>query len=401
MLLSYLLLIVGLFLLLVGAQWLVDSASGIAARYEIPPVFIGVVIVAFATSAPEVAVSLDATFSGEPELALGNVVGSNIVNVLLILGVSAILAPIAIQRRIIRIDIPLLIGVSALAYIFSFNGMLELWEGLVLLILFVGFVGFQIRQARQEAGPEHPDAEDPPQIDRPLPIQIGVFIAGLAALILGAHWMVGSAVEIARFWGMSELVIGLTVIAIGTSLPEVATSVLAALQGQQDLAVGNVVGSNILNILLVLGSASLLSGGFEVSDAAIALDLPFMVAVSIACLPIFFTGHRIARWRERRWGRHRRRRAGLRGLGRRERREWRRCRQRRRRRGGTGRRRRGWYERPARPIGLHAGVERTAHGAAGRRDQVERPAGRRRIELRGEDDAGIGAQVQVPKHVAR
>lgn len=296
MIVTYLLLILGLVLLLAGAQWLVDSASGIAARYEIPPVFIGVVIVAFATSAPEVAVSLDATFSGEPELALGNVVGSNIVNILLVLGVSALLAPIAIRRRIIRIDIPLMVGVAALAYIFSFNRLLELWEGIVLLVLFVGFIGFQIRQAQKEGGPEQPDGEEPPKIDRPLPLQIGVFLAGLGALILGAHWMVGSAVDIARLWGMSELVIGLTIIAIGTSLPEVATSVFAAFQGQQDLAVGNVVGSNILNILLVLGSASLFSGGFEVSDAAIALDLPFMLAVSIACLPIFFTGHRIARW---------------------------------------------------------------------------------------------------------
>ncbi len=296
MIVTYLIFLGGLVLLLVGAQWLVDSSSGIAARYEIPPVFVGIVIVAFATSAPEVAVSVDAALAGEPGLALGNVVGSNIVNILLILGIGAILAPIGITRRVIWLDVPILVGISLLVYLFSLNGGLELWEGILLLVLFAGFVLFQLRQVQKDTAQKHPDAENPPQIDRPLPIQVFVFLAGLGALILGAHWMVSNAVEIARYWGMSELVIGLTVVSIGTSLPEVATSVLAAVKGQQDLSVGNVIGSNIFNLLLVLGLSSVLSGGFVISEAAIALDIPFMVAVSIACLPIFITGHRIARW---------------------------------------------------------------------------------------------------------
>ncbi|MDZ7690587.1 MAG: calcium/sodium antiporter [Balneolaceae bacterium] len=297
MIITYLLCLGGLVLLLAGAQWLVDSASGIAARYEIPPIFIGVVIVALATSAPEVAVSVDAAIAGQPELALGNVVGSNIVNILLILGISALLKPIAIRRSMVRIDVPLLILISLMVYLFSLNRFLDLWEGIVLLIIFFGFVGFQIWQVRKETSSEHPDAESPPSIDRPLPIQIIIFTVGLGALILGAHWMVSSSVDIARYWGMSELVIGLTIISVGTSMPEVATSVVAAMQEQQDLSVGNVVGSNILNLLLVLGLSSVVSGGgFQISEAAIALDLPFMVAVSVACLPIFFTGHRITRW---------------------------------------------------------------------------------------------------------
>lgn len=296
MITTYLLFVVGLIFLLVGAQWLVDSSSGIAARYQISPVFVGVVIVAFATSAPEVAVSLDAALAGEANLALGNVVGSNIVNILLILGVTAIIAPIAIRRRIILLDIPVLIAISALVYLFSLDGMLQFWEGALLLILFAGFVVFQLKQIQKDSAPNQPNAENPPQVDHPLTIQIAIFVVGLGTLILGAHWMVSSAVEIARAWGMSELVIGLTVISIGTSLPEVATSVIAAVKGEQDLSVGNVVGSNIFNLLLVLGLSVVVSNGFAISGAAIALDIPFMVAVSIACLPIFFTGHRITRW---------------------------------------------------------------------------------------------------------
>ncbi|MFH5883165.1 calcium/sodium antiporter [Halalkalibaculum sp. DA3122] len=297
MMLTYFLFIIGLVFLLAGAQWLVDSSTGIAARYEISPLFVGVVIVAFATSAPEVAVSLGAALGGEASLALGNVVGSNIVNVLLILGVTAVIAPIAIRRRIVLLDIPILIVLSLLVYLLSLDGVLQLWEGGLLLTLFAGFLVFQIKQIQRDSMPEPAEAEPPVQREvRPLPIQIGLFVTGLGTLILGARWMVGSAVEIALAWGMSELIIGLTVISVGTSLPEIATSVIAALKGEQDLSVGNVVGSNIFNLLLVLGLSVVLSGGFAVSPAAVALDIPFMVAVSIACLPIFFTGHRIARW---------------------------------------------------------------------------------------------------------
>ncbi|MDR8392192.1 calcium/sodium antiporter [Aliifodinibius sp. S!AR15-10] len=296
MILTYLLFVLGLVFLLAGAQWLVDSSSGIAARYEIPPVFVGVVIVAFATSAPEVAVSLDAALAGEAAVALGNVVGSNIANILVILGISALLAPIAIRRRMVLLDVPIVIALSVLVYLLSLDGLLQLWEGAIMLVLFIGFIIFQVRQIQKESGPEETHSEGPPKVEHPLPVQIGIFVVGLGTLILGAHWMVDSAVEIARSLGMSELVIGLTIIAIGTSLPELATSVMAAFQGKQDLSVGNVLGSNIFNLLFVLGLSSVVSNGFEVSEAAIALDLPFMVAVSIACLPIFFTGHRITRW---------------------------------------------------------------------------------------------------------
>ncbi|MDX1637000.1 MAG: calcium/sodium antiporter [Balneolaceae bacterium] len=296
MITTYLLFTVGLLLLLAGAQWLVDSSSAIAVRLGISPVFVGIVIVAFATSAPEVAVSLDAALSGQAELALGNVVGSNIVNILLILGVSAILAPVGISRRIIWLDVPFLVGISLLVYLFSLDTTLQFWEGFILLALFTGFVIFQVRQVKNGASPKPPVGEEASGTDRSLPVQVLVFVVGLGTLIFGAHLMVTYAVDIARFWGMSELVIGLTVISIGTSLPEVATSVLAAMKGEQDLSVGNVVGSNIFNLLLVLGVTAVVSGGIAVSEAAIALDLPFMVAVSVACLPIFITGHRIARW---------------------------------------------------------------------------------------------------------
>jgi cation:H+ antiporter len=286
----------GLASLLGGAHFLVRSSSELALRFGVPAIFIGVTVVAFATSAPEVAVSLDAVLDGRTDLAIGNVLGSNIANILLILGLSAIVAPVAIKKRIIQLEVPVMILFSAIVFSLALDGRLQPFDGMILLALFAGFMGFQIHQARKErmrAG--NSDKQTTESI--PFVRQLVMLAVGLALLVLGAHWLVESAIVIARYWGLSELVIGLTVIAIGTSLPEVATSVLAARQNEADLSVGNVVGSNIFNLLLVLGLAAVFSpAGLAVSDAALALDFPFVIAVSIACLPIFFTGHTIERW---------------------------------------------------------------------------------------------------------
>lgn len=285
----------GLVCLLGGAQLLVSSSSTLAARFGVPSIFIGITVVAFATSAPEVAVSLDAIMSSKSSLALGNVLGSNIGNILLILGVSSLIAPISIQERIIWLDIPVMILASVVVYLLSLDQTLGAVDGVILLLLFAGFLVFQIVQARKERN--HEEREETIEIPKSTAIQALLFFGGLGLLVLGAHFLVQSATEIARFWGLSELVIGLTIVAIGTSLPEFATSVLAAWRKEADLSVGNVIGSNIFNIFLVLGITALFSsGGIKVSSAALALDYPFVVAVSIACLPIFFTGHKIARW---------------------------------------------------------------------------------------------------------
>lgn len=274
---------------------MVASSSRLALRLGIPAIFMGVTVVAFATSAPELAVSLGAAATDNAGLALGNVLGSNIANILFILGLSALITPIAIQARVIRFDIPILIVASVAGYLLALDQVLQPVDGGILLVLFAAFMGFQIMLVRRESSEkEVPASEANPA--SPL-VQLLLLVGGLGLLVLGAHWLVESAIAIARYWGLSELVIGLTIVALGTSLPEVATSVWAAWKNEGDLSVGNVIGSNIFNLLMVLGATALFSGdGIEVSSAALALDFPLLVAISIACLPILFTGHRISRW---------------------------------------------------------------------------------------------------------
>ncbi|MDX1618585.1 MAG: calcium/sodium antiporter [Balneolaceae bacterium] len=286
----------GLIFLLTGAHLLVDSATGMAARFGIPSLIIGLTIVAFATSAPEIAVSLDAALNGRAGLAIGNVVGSNIANILLIIGLSSIFSPIKLHERVAKQDLPIMVGISLAVYLLALDYRLGFLDGIVMLLLFCGFIIFQINQSRkQKASVEF---KPPSGISKRHPLmQLLYLLAGLGLLVTGAQWLVDSSIAIARVWGFSELVIGLTIIAIGTSLPELATSMMAAWKKEPDISAGNVIGSNIFNLLLILGLVAVFSGdGLSVSRAALALDLPFMIAVSIACLPVFFTGLEITRW---------------------------------------------------------------------------------------------------------
>ena len=286
----------GLLCLLAGAQLLVTSASQLAIRYGVPSIFIGVTVVAFATSAPEVAVSVGAIIGGQSSgLALGNVIGSNIANILLILGLSAAVAPVEIKSRIVWLDIPVLIFSSLIVYLLALDNALQPIDGAILLVLFAAFMVFQIQQAKKDRSSS---AEYEQESSRSALVQSGLLVGGLGLLVLGAYWLVESAITFARFWGLSELIIGLTIVAVGTSLPELATSVIAAWNKESDISVANVIGSNIFNVFLVLGITTIFAtGGISVSTPALALDLlPFMVAVGFACLPIFFTGHKISRW---------------------------------------------------------------------------------------------------------
>jgi cation:H+ antiporter len=296
-------LIAGLVLLVVGAELLVRGASKLAAALGIAPLVIGLTIVAYGTSSPEMAVSVQSSLSGQADIALGNVVGSNIFNVLFILGVSAIAAPLIVAQQLIRLDVPFMIGVSGLLYLFSLDGRINQSDGIILFIGAVTYTIFLIFQGRQEQNPDVQDeyAKFGEQNDSPSWqkwfINIGLIVAGLVILVLGSRWLVESSIAIARAVGLSELVIGLTIVAAGTSLPELATSFIASLKGERDIAVGNVVGSNIFNILAVLGlSAAVSPAGINVSTAAMRFDIPVMIAVAVACLPIFFTGNLIARW---------------------------------------------------------------------------------------------------------
>jgi cation:H+ antiporter len=294
--------IAGLAVLVLGAEWLVRGASRLAARVGISPLVIGLTVVAFGTSSPEMAVSVQSSLAGQADIAVGNVVGSNIFNVLFILGISAIITPLIVQQQLIRLDVPIMIGVSLVTYFMSVDGLIGWLEGLLLFVGIIAYTIFLIVQSRRESKAVEDEYAQEFAVKqetgwKPWVINIGLVVLGLVLLVQGSNWLVDSAIAIARWLGLSELIIGLTIVAAGTSMPEVATSITAAIKGERDIAVGNVVGSNIFNILAVLGLSGVVAqNGLPVSAAAEAFDIPVMMAVAILCLPIFFTGKVIARW---------------------------------------------------------------------------------------------------------
>lgn len=294
--------LLGLVLLIVGAEVLVRGAARLAAAFGIPPLVIGLTVVAFGTSSPELAVSVQSAWAGQPDLAVGNVLGSNIFNVLLILGLSAVITPLAVSRQLVRLDVPIMIACSVLLLIFAQDKVIGRVDGAILAAGLAGYILFQIIQARKEQSGKDGDFETEFGVEakggKRLVGNLFLVGIGLAMLVVGSRWLVEGAVMLARAMGVNELVIGLTIVAAGTSLPEVATSVIAALKGERDIAVGNVVGSNIFNILCVLGLSSLAApAGLPVSESALGFDMWVVLAVAVACLPIFFTsGYMVRRW---------------------------------------------------------------------------------------------------------
>ncbi len=293
-------LIAGLVLLISGAELLVRGASRLALAAGLPPLVVGLTIVAFGTSAPEVLVTVTSSLGGQANVAIGNVVGSNIFNVLFILGLAAVITPLAVHARLVRVDVPIMIGASIVVIVLALDHLVSRVEGLGLLAALAAYTGYLIHQARGDAaGPEGrvPGAEDLADAEVGLPVAVGLVAGGLALLVAGAWLLVEAAVTLAQALGVSDLVIGLTIVAVGTSLPEVATSIVAAVRGQRDIAVANVVGSNIFNLLAVLGLGGLAApSGLPVAPGALAFDLPVMLAVAVATLPLVYTGHRLDRW---------------------------------------------------------------------------------------------------------
>lgn len=300
---NYLLAGVGLVLLFVGARLLIRGASTLGFLAGISPIVVGLTVVAYGTSTPELVVSVTGSWTGHLELALGNVVGSNIFNVLFILGVSALLVPLVVNQRLLMYDVPLIIGLSLVTFMLSLNGWLSLWEGGLLcgaLILYTGWAVVESRtedpEIQQEYAREYASDREF-GFYRSLLLAGFLFLLGLLLLIGGSQLFTRAATGIARTFGVSEMVIGLTIVSAGTSLPEVGTSLLAAYRGQTDIAVGNVIGSNLFNLTGVLGLSVLASGqGLPISNAVLEFDLLILILVSLLCLPIFFTGHRISRW---------------------------------------------------------------------------------------------------------
>ncbi|MCU0873422.1 MAG: calcium/sodium antiporter [Pirellulaceae bacterium] len=298
--LTLLLFLLGLVALVVGAEWLVRGSSRLAAAVGVSPLVIGLTVVAFGTSSPELAVSVQAAWSGQADLAVGNVVGSNVFNVLFILGISAVITPLAVARQLLRLDVPVMIVISMLAWVLGLDGAIDRTDGILFVAGVLVYTWWLIRASRREVAAEkaaEPPGEAPDAVAGRVLFNLVLIVAGLAALVLGSRWLVQGAVAIATTLGVSELVIGLTVVAAGTSLPEVAASIAAAVRGERDIAVGNVVGSNIFNILAVLGLSSLTSpSGVQVSAEAMEFDIPVMIAVAVACFPVFYTGGTISRW---------------------------------------------------------------------------------------------------------
>jgi len=299
---TVLLFIVGLAFLILGAEVLVRGASKIATAFGISPLIIGLTVVAIGTSSPELAISINGVMSGQADIALGNVIGSNIFNILFILGVSALIVPLYVSQQLIRFDVPLMIGLSAAVLLICLDQTVNRFDGLLLvagLIIYIAILvvlSIRKRSKENESDQQVPDDETTRNNFNWF-ANIMYVVAGLALLVLGSQWFVKSAVSFAGYLGVSELIIGLTIVAAGTSMPEVVTSVVAAIRKERDIAVGNIIGSNIFNILGVLGISSVLApSGIPVSEAVIGFDIPLMIVVAIACLPIFFTGGTISRW---------------------------------------------------------------------------------------------------------
>ncbi len=309
--------LVGFVALVLGGELLVRGASGLASLLKISSLVIGLTVVAFGTSAPELAVAVNATLKGESDLSIGNIVGSNIFNLLGVLGASALVAPLLVSRRLIRFDVPLMVAVSFLALLVSWDGTVTRVEGTVLFLMLVVYTIWLVLGSRREtqrnelaanekaSSEPRPAEEDIPGLlpanTRPsaglLLKLLGLIVVGLVCLSVGSSALVDGATRIAQAFHVSELLIGLTIVAIGTSLPEAATSVMASLRGERDIAVGNVVGSNLFNILSVLGITAIVSpSGVTVSPSAIGFDIPVMIAVALVCWPIFFTYQLITRW---------------------------------------------------------------------------------------------------------
>lgn len=296
---AYVLMVAGLVLLAIGAELLVRGASALARAVGLPSLIIGLTVVSFGTSAPELAVGLKAGLDGQADLAFGNVVGSNTFNVLFILGVSALIVPLTVSAQLVRLDVPVMIGASALTWIVAADGVIRRGEGWALCAGIVGYTVLLIRLGKKHQPPcdQSESKQTAPQEPNRLLASVLSVLLGLVLLVVGARWLVQGAVDIAQLLGVSELLVGLTIVAAGTSLPEVATSVVASIRRERDIAVGNIVGSNIFNVLAVLGGTAAASrAGVAVSPTALRFDVPVMMAVALACLPIFFTGGRISRW---------------------------------------------------------------------------------------------------------
>lgn len=294
MLISLGVLLLGIVILTVGGEVLVKGATRLALGVGMTPLVVGLTVVAFGTSAPELFVSASSSLAGSPSVAVGNVIGSNILNVLLILGISAVIVPLAVQSQIVKLDLPVMAGATFVFILFALDGTVSRLDGVILVVALIAYIWYLIRLSKRNPNDPLKEEVDEAGAKSPIWINLGLILLGLGCLMAGSKLFVSGATDIARQFGLSELVIGLTVVAFGTSLPEIVTSIIAALRGQRDIAVGNIVGSNIFNILSVMGITSILNP-VPFAQEALLFDIPVLVGVTIVCVPILWAGYIITR----------------------------------------------------------------------------------------------------------
>ncbi len=290
LLIAFVLSIAGFFFLWKGADWLVEGAASIALAAKVSTIVVGITVVAFGTSLPEMAVSLAASVKGEPEITLGNVIGSNIANILLVLGIAAVVKPLRVDRNVVTRDTMLVLGSGVLLLLLALTGNLTRVHGLIMLAAFAGYLTYYVRNALKSQGADDLDVQDF-HPDKSLVMLAG----GIICILIGSDILVDSAVFIAQSFGISPAIIGLTMIAVGTSLPELATSAVASKKGESDISIGNVLGSNVFNTLLVLGLAACVFAGTIPVDSALLWDVALMTVVCLFLVPTLWTGHTLTR----------------------------------------------------------------------------------------------------------
>ncbi len=292
--------VVGLAALVAGAEVMVRGATKIASRLGISAIVIGLTVVAIGTSMPELAIGVVAASEGTGALAVGNIAGANVINLLFVLGLSALMLPLAIEMRTLRFELPVMAVAAILLLVLAFDGVLSRVDGTILVVCAVVYTFAVIQAARREtrdAADEFVQAYPADTTSgRSTALHVAMMVGGIAIIVLGADRLVDAAVGIAGDFGVSDALIGLTVVAIGTTAPELVTTVVSTLRGERDIAIGNLLGSSIYNILLILGVTCLVpADGLELPSALVRIDIPIMVAVTLACIPIFISGRRVHR----------------------------------------------------------------------------------------------------------
>lgn len=290
----------GLTALIAGAELLVRGGSALAERLGISPLLIGLTVVALGTSTPELAVGIEAAIQGNGSLAIGNIAGTNTVNILLILGLSAALQPLALQMQTLRLELPAIVIAATTLLAFAWDGRLSRTEGLLLVIMGAAFTLAVIRLARRES--LRVKLEFAREFgsrrfaNRQATTEMLMLAVGLVIIVVGADWLVEGAVDLARLWNVSDAFIGLTIVAIGTSAPELVTTIISTIRGERDIAIGNLIGSSVYNILVILGVTCLIpANGVDVSSHLIRIDIPVMLGVALLCIPVFVSGRQISR----------------------------------------------------------------------------------------------------------